>query len=642
MALPSKASSILQSVRRHRLLASAGMFMLALLLAAPVLAASLDARLNRTEIYPGDTVTLSLTASGDSQGSPDLNPLRKNFDVLGQSQATSIRIINGRTSSTHTWQVDLLPRHEGDIPIPSLHMNTLSSQRLILKVLPASAARTSGTGQRNQPVLMEIHASPNDPYVQAQIDYRVRILSRVPLGEASLTEPAAGDAIVKPLGDDARYTTRHNGIEWQVIERHYAIFPQHSGKLDITSPVLSANLPVGSRQNTQRRMLGRSPLADLQILMGGSAFPGINSLFEETRPVRIRDHDISIEVKTQPAAAKGGQWLPAKQLTLTERWSPQSPQFRVGDPVTRSITLTATGLSAAQLPGSLPISLPNGVKNYPDQAHTESHTEGNNLVVTKTFTSALIPTASGKLVLPAVTVPWWDTSTNELRTASLPAHTINVIASATNNQAPAPGHGSADQSVTGTASPGVDLATGTGTNEETPGLARPMNSIKLKSWLGIGIGLIAVLLTVLIVIISRLNRTQRISGTAEQNPAPHSTTLISNRGRLTKARSRLQQACKNNDIKSAREVLLDWAAACWPETSTHGLSALARRFDEPEAQQIIAALDRALYDLNARQRWQGANAWPVLEKALRSAQQHSLEKTSTDRVALPDLYPQHG
>lgn len=642
MALPSKASSLHQSTSGHRLFTRAGAFILALLLATPVMATGLDARLNRTEIYPGDTVTLSLTAPGNSQGSPDLNPLRKNFDVVGQSQATSIRIINGQTSATRTWQVNLLPRHEGNIPIPSLHMGTLSSQRLTLKVLPASTARTSDTVQGDQPVLMEVHASPNDPYVQAQVDYRVRILSRVPLGEASLTEPAAGDAIVKPLGEDTRYTTRRNGIEWQVIERHYAIFPQHSGKLDITSPVLSANLPIDSRQNPQRRMLGRSPLADLQILMGGSAFPGINSLFEETRPVRIRDHDIRLEVKAQPAAAKGTQWLPAKQLTLTEQWSPQSPQFRIGDPVTRSITITAKGLSAAQLPDSLPILLPSGVKNYPDQAHTESHTDGNNLVVTKTFTSALIPTASGKMVLPAVTIPWWDTSTNELRIASLPSHTINVIASATSNQAPATGHSSTDQSVAAAAaSPDVAGATGTGTSEKTPGLAKPMTSITLKSWLGIGIGLIAVLLTVLFVIVSRLKRTPRKSGPVDQSRVPSSTSA-SRRSMLTKARGHLQQACKHNDIKSVRKALLDWAAACWPETSIRGLSALARRFDQPEVRHIIADLDRALYDLDARQQWLGTDIWPILDKALRSAQQQSFEKAPTNRNVLPDLYPQHG
>ena len=620
--------------RRSRAWLSLAGLLLGLLVSGQVLSQGFDAQLDRTQVSEGDTVTLSLTAPGDSQGSPDLSPLNADFDIVGRSQGTSINIINGRSTSTRQWQLALLPKRRGKLSIPPLQLGNLSSPPLHLEVVAAAATTGNATGS-DQPVMVEVDADTQHPYVQGEIAYRVRILSRVPLREASLSDPVAGDAIIERVGDDSSYTTQRNGETWQVIERHYAIFPQRSGSLKIESPVLSAALPVHNarRQSLGQHFFGNDPFADIEKMMGKSpfaGFPAMGDLFTETRPVRVRDRDITLDVRAQPAAVQG-TWLPAKNLTLSETWSPDPPVFRVGEPVTRTVVLIADGLSPAQLP-DITLPVPAGMKSYPDQPQSETRADDGDLITTRTMKVALIPTASGTLTLPALQIPWWDTATQQARTATLPARTIQVL----------PGAAGAGQPATATPIARNTPAASASPSQATPVSPSPADVVAAGNpqawwqtayWPWIAAAAVAGWLATLILWL-RARRGHKVA------VAPGNTVNdISPRQASAQARTRLRQACQANDPGAARRALLDWAAAHWPDAAPRGLSALAGHFADAQAREAVTALDRALYDDAEHRDWNGKAAWPALERALEVAASTDGKQKSD---VLPDLYPQHG
>ncbi|MEZ5581408.1 MAG: hypothetical protein R3F37_00205 [Candidatus Competibacteraceae bacterium] len=80
--------------------------------------------------------------------------------------------------------------------------------------------------------MIEVQAEPADPYVQAQVQYTVRLLFAVPLLDGSLDAPQPANAVVERLGDDVSYETQRNGRRYRVIERRYALFAQRSGADD--------------------------------------------------------------------------------------------------------------------------------------------------------------------------------------------------------------------------------------------------------------------------------------------------------------------------------------------------------------------------------------------------------------------------
>ncbi|MCB1804090.1 MAG: BatD family protein, partial [Candidatus Competibacteraceae bacterium] len=133
--------------------------------------------------------------------------------------------------------------------------------------------------------------------------------------------------------------------------------------------------------------------------------PGQQSL-SRGRRIQINSEPITLQVRPRPAdyGANAGDntdadaqtWLPSWQLTLQEQWSSNPPVFRVGEPVTRTLLIEATGLEAGQLP-ELRMPQLSGVNLYYDQAETSTRYEGAWLVGKREQKIAIVPTRAGEI-----------------------------------------------------------------------------------------------------------------------------------------------------------------------------------------------------------------------------------------------------
>ena len=146
--------------------------------------------------------------------------------------------------------------------------------------------------------------------------------------------------------------------------------------------------------------------------------------------------DRTIEVRPQPDGNVGA-WLPAESVQLSDEWTPNPPRFRVGEPVTRTLVITARGATAAQLP-TLDTGPLEGVQVYPEQPKVED-LPGTAPAALKTLKIALVPTRSGALTLPEVHLAWWDTTTDQPRDAVIPARKFQVEPAVGEPARPAPG-----------------------------------------------------------------------------------------------------------------------------------------------------------------------------------------------------------
>jgi hypothetical protein len=374
-----KVCTLYSSTRLYR---SATLWLVALLLALALSGTSMAAvpkpllELDRTRIVDGESVMLSLSAPGDLPGEPNLEPLSQDFDVLNQSQSSQTSIINGQISSQRTWQLLLAPKKTGQLTIPPLYIGNARTDSLSLQVLPAGSQTAKGEDPK---LFIEVEAQPQSPYVQQQVIYTVRIFMREQPQQASLSDPKADNALLQRMGEDSTDSRYRDGKRYQVIERRYSLFPQASGNLRIDPPVLSAALPVTQQRHNSR----------FSSLFGRDPFPGMGGLFQETRPVRVRGKTLELAVQPQPATMNG-LWLPAESLTLEEQWNPADAPLRVGEPITRTITIRARGLSDAQLP-ELPAPSLATLKTYPDQPQGESKAVNGAIESVKHLKTALIP-----------------------------------------------------------------------------------------------------------------------------------------------------------------------------------------------------------------------------------------------------------
>lgn len=544
--------------------------------------ALVDAMLDRNRIAYGDSVTLTLQRDGNSSTQPNLAPLQKDFAILARSRGTSVQIVEGRLSAQTQVQLVLSPRHGGRITIPPLAWDQERSAPLALEVV-GGVDVSAATGPHSH-IYLSASLAQGKPYELAAIPLKLRLYTDEPLYQATLTLNAGNDVLVRQIGQDSERSETRDGRNYRVVERDYLLFPQKSGRLRLEGAVLDAQ--VASNRNDD-------PFAQAFAQIFGG-MPG-GSL----RPVRIQGEPIILDVLPRPAGIAPQDWLPARQVRLEETWSDQAMHANV--PVTRQLRLTALGLAAAQLPDlAARMPLPPGIKAYPDPAVVADTQKDGSIEGRREQGIALIALQPGRYEIPEMRVGWWDTEQHQMRVAVLPARTLEVLPGA----APAPVMPQAPFVPAAPVAPAADAP------EVTGGVAG------FWPWLSLALAL----LTIIAIAwgIRRGRPARPLPPTPETTSAP----------RASAARRAFHQACQRNDAAAARQHLIDWAAATWPEAPPAGLNALARQLDDTAAAEV-RALDRACYVGEA---WRGT----ALHDALRELPVH--DKTATDDAGPAGLY----
>lgn len=611
---------------------------------AAIAADGVSARLDRNKIAEGETVVLTVTASGGVSGDPDVSALAKDFDLIDRRQGMKMQIINGRSSSSRDWQFTLAPRRSGTLDIPAIKIGSATTMALQLDVLPPDEMAKQSAGQgAPRPVMLEIETSAKKPYVQQKVIYTVRLLTSGPLNRASLSDPSVNGAIVERLGKETRYQTQRNGRPYQAIERRYAIFPQRSGELRVDGPLFSGQVtePGQRRGSLRDRMFGgRDPFAQFDNFFGSDPFADMRDPFARGRPLHLRGRGVVLDVQPQPAGAST-PWLPAESLTLNEVWLPDPPIFRVGEPIKRTIAITAQGLSATQLP-DLNLTAAPALNVYPDKPQVQTRAEGDTLIAQKVIKAAVVPTAAGRITLPAVALEWWDTQAGESRVARLPARDIEVL----------PGPAGASNAATAKQSPArqsMSAAPAPAQVESPDSLAASDVTVAVASTGGAGgargsddLWPYLVLLLILALLATTVRWLRARSSTHEPSLARTNGTgaPLPVTADAAQARERVERYCRAGDAKAARQALLDWAAAVWPGDSPRRLDELAARLGAV-AVSTLRELDRYLYAAGSgsqRADWDGAAAWRLLEPLMKKATGPNANERRES--ALPPLYPQ--
>ncbi len=560
-----------------------------LLVAAAPAGAALRAWVDDPQVAPGETFQLTLAHDGQTRSQPDLAPLQQDFDIVSRNSSSNLQIINGSTSSSTQLTLTLAPKRAGHLTIPALTWDGEQSAPLAVNV-SATGGNAGSTGATARRVFLQTEVDPQSPYVQAAVHVTVSVYAAVPLSHADLEFPATDAALVREVGSDTTSTAQRNGESYQVVTRHYLVFPQHSGHLSIPGPTLSGNVPAKRSSN--------DPFAQF---FGNDPFAG---MFRATQPIRLNGNAIELDVQPRPAGAGARYWIPAQDVRLTADWNPQKLQAHSGDPMTVTLHLQAQDLTAAQLPDlSALLALPAGLKAYPDEPQLKDVPSGNGVLGKRDQSIALIADQPGSFTIPELRLSWWDTRANQARQAVLPAQTLVVT--------PVPGSQSAAAPQTQPAAAG-SAAAGPAEKQRAPGpapltLAPPhdgaasantTNEQSRWKWASFGIGL----LWVLTVAAWLLSRRRRSEGPPEATADPPAKSA---------ARAAFLSACASDDACTARRNLLAWAKSVLPDERIPGLSALAKIIGDPAVAELLRALDRACY---VGETWHGAPLAEALRK----------------------------
>lgn len=136
-------------------------------------------------------------------------------------------------------------------------------------------------------------------------------------------------------------------------------------------------------------------------------------------PVTLSSPPLNFVAKAL-AGAQGEHGLVASKLTLVQQVQRSHDPLRVGDSITRTVTLKAEGAQAMLIP-PVPFAQIEGLKRYVQTPKVEplSDGRGGTLGGMREDSVTYVITQTGKINLPAIEVKWWDASTGEAHTASV-------------------------------------------------------------------------------------------------------------------------------------------------------------------------------------------------------------------------------
>lgn len=524
------------------------LFFLCLWVLAGAVNARVTTEVDRTDIAMGETLRLTLTANeGERLDEIDLSQLERDFEILQRSSATSARIVGGEQNVTRTLELELAPKRDGLLTIPPFNYNGRRTTPVAVKVSPQPDVQLG-----DELVYFDTSVDNAEVYVQQQIILTITLQQAINLDNRAISELDISDTYEEPL-EQKTYQRRVGGRLWQITEVRYALFPQQSGNLEIPSMSFSG-----------RELLpGRS-------LLGARL----------GRRIALQSQPINITVKPVPANFPGDVWLPARGIKLTSEWSSSPEQLTIGDSSTRTIEMSAQGLQGSQLPplNSLMDGTDRpGLKFYPDQETIEQREISTGIEGYRLQSEALVATTTGSWTLPEVVIPWWNTGTDKLEYARLPAVKIAIASPVAS-------------------SPLEDLILDT----TDPVEARASNSTMWAWQLTAGIGW-----TIAAVLAGLLWR-GRGWGEGSQ-PGTKWAARANSRSLIP-----LRLACSANNPQAARDALLDWARQGSPQAGAISLAALAQT-SSPTLAQEIRQLDACLWSKDAPV-WRGDKLFSLIKE----------------------------
>jgi hypothetical protein len=549
--------------------------------------ASLTATADRTIIDSNET--LQLLVRLDSQalmGEPDFSVIESDFEILSTSRQQQYSRVNGQTQSYTDWNLLLAPKRIGRLLVPSIKYKKDISNAIEITVRKATAASAAG-----QPVYTETLVDKSEVYIQEQLLLTHRLYTSVRLSDLGLDPLKVDDALMQKVSE-TQFQKNVAGKNYQVVEIIYALFPQASGKLQIPALRFSAYEASNNRY-------------------GGFSARG-------NRIIRNTDAK-TIDVMTRPAHIDIDNWMPASSIRLEQQWSSPLDQLKVGEPVTRNISITASGLTGAQI---MPLSLSESddYKVYPDQPQLGDSADAAGVTGIRRESFALVPNRPGEITVPAVSVRWWNSRKQRMQTATLDAVTLQVAAAEVSAMNP---YNSAPNAAVGANSLIIEA-----TPEAPKSLTAELRSSLALQLSVAGNALLLVLLLVLLLFVW-LGRSSKAA------PRRDLSGLNSARLELKQLLTNIERAARKSDLVPLRDSLLAWGRCIFPQQKIKTLAEIAVLLDDGQLQQQFDLLDQALYNRSSEQQ----PDLKLLVNLVRNAIVPKTETAQTAKAELKPLYP---
>jgi BatD DUF11 like domain len=360
--------------------------------------AEVEARLERSTISIGESVTLMIVVrGGGSADAPEFEvPEAVESVVAGRSQSFSW--INGRSSSEVAFRYELFPRAEGRYSIGPFRIRvggrTLEVAPVQLQVLAGAPAPSSPrTGQPGDPYAsLRVDVSPAQPYVGQPAILRVRLVQSAPLAEDPRYTPPSttGFWTERPSAPESYYGDMATG-RVLVTETRTRVYPLETGVQTV------------------------GPASAILVLhSSGSRLDPFGWFGGSRRAMEVRSDPVRVRVRPLPAGAPAG--FSGAVGSYQASWSADAMRASQDQPISLRLAVRGNG----NLPLLRAPALSDDDFDILAPVLEDSLAAAGSLGSgRRVFRWTLLPRRSGTLTLPSPQWGWFDPASERYRTLEL-------------------------------------------------------------------------------------------------------------------------------------------------------------------------------------------------------------------------------
>lgn len=316
------------------------------------------------------------------------------FSVRYMGPQQNVQIINGVVSATTAYSYKLRPKRAGDLQTPEFLIKTDQGEfQVVPQRVTVTESDSPDQNEDDEFVKVKSSVSKESVLIGEQIIDTLEIETSVALQNVSLEEDTPSGLLSESLTPDEQDQSVHGGKTFTVLRKRKVLFPLRTGTLEIPSKRLSASAIF-------RRSPSNLPFADP---FGGGMF---GNFFPEPQTIEKNIPVKKISVLDLPPAPSDADFWKIHPLVgetkLSLAFDPKTIDPGETKRVEISIMTTGNvkGLSEIPLPN-----LPN-VKIYPEAPTLTHQVNQGKVYYTKTFKYSIVPTSGGNIIIPPLTL-WY-------------------------------------------------------------------------------------------------------------------------------------------------------------------------------------------------------------------------------------------
>lgn len=395
--------------RRARIACIASLWLGLFVSLGTAFAATFTAALEADTITLGESIQLGLTFKGAQPDGPPAPPGVANLQITYNGQASQFEIVNGKSTSSVTYNFAVTPRQAGDYIIPAMSINAggqqLTSQPLRLKVLKPGAPPPGAVASDTEPAFLKLVLPKTNVYLGEIITGELQFYFRQGVQLADQPRitglPAEGLSFGKITPGTQRQVQIGNSV-FTIIPASVPLTAIKTGPLSV-GPITASvviQLPTANRQRDIFGFFNRGEQRQLALA---------------TDTIAVQS--LPLPTENAPANFSGA----VGQYRMSVNVGPTN--IATGDPITVRVQITGRGaLDALTLPEQ---GAWHDFKAYPPTSKVET-SDPLGLQGTKTFEQIIAPQSTDISELPPFSFSFFDPDARKYQTLTRPAIKLTV------------------------------------------------------------------------------------------------------------------------------------------------------------------------------------------------------------------------